>query len=132
MFTNLNLTDMEVCYKVFRKSVLDRITIKCNRFGFEPEITAKIAKLRPRLRILRSRRRVLRAKLRRRQKDHLEGRGEGDSDDHPFQVFGLAAFPWITRRGIQHIFGTSLNAKYTPQFDARSATSPGRPQRFSL
>jgi glycosyltransferase involved in cell wall biosynthesis len=51
MFTNLNLTDMEVCYKVFRKSVLDRINIKCNRFGFEPEITAKIARLRPRLRI---------------------------------------------------------------------------------
>ena len=51
MFTNLNLTDMEVCYKVFRKSVLDRIQIKCNRFGFEPEITAKVAKLRPRIRI---------------------------------------------------------------------------------
>jgi glycosyltransferase involved in cell wall biosynthesis len=51
MFTNLNLTDMEVCYKVFRKSVLDRIQVKCNRFGFEPEITAKIAKMRPRLRI---------------------------------------------------------------------------------
>ncbi|MCS7033762.1 MAG: glycosyltransferase family 2 protein [Phycisphaerae bacterium] len=51
MFTNLNLTDMEVCYKVFRKSVLDRITLKCNRFGFEPEVTAKIARLRPRLRI---------------------------------------------------------------------------------
>ena len=51
MFTNLNLTDMEVCYKVFRKSVLDRITIRCNRFGFEPEVTAKIARMRPRLRI---------------------------------------------------------------------------------
>ena len=51
MATNLNLTDMEVCYKVFRKSVLDQITIKCNRFGFEPEITAKVAKIRPRLRI---------------------------------------------------------------------------------
>lgn len=51
MFTNLNLTDMEVCYKVFRKSVMDRIEIKCNRFGFEPEVTAKIAKMRPRLRI---------------------------------------------------------------------------------
>ena len=51
MFTNLNLTDMEVCYKVFRREVLDRITIKCDRFGFEPEITAKIAKYRPRLRI---------------------------------------------------------------------------------
>jgi glycosyltransferase involved in cell wall biosynthesis len=51
LFTNLNLTDMEVCYKVFRKSVLDQITLKCNRFGFEPEVTAKIAKIRPRLRI---------------------------------------------------------------------------------
>jgi glycosyltransferase involved in cell wall biosynthesis len=51
MFTNLNLTDMEVCYKVFRKNVLDRIEVKCNRFGFEPEITAKIARMRPRLRI---------------------------------------------------------------------------------
>lgn len=51
MFTNLNLTDMEVGYKVFRKSVLARINLKCNRFGFEPEVTAKIAKQRPRLRI---------------------------------------------------------------------------------
>jgi glycosyltransferase involved in cell wall biosynthesis len=51
MFTNLNLTDMEVCYKVFRREVLQAITIKCDRFGFEPEITAKIAKVKPRLRI---------------------------------------------------------------------------------
>ncbi len=51
MFTNLNLTDMEVCYKVFRKTVLEKIQLKCNRFGFEPEVTAKIAKYRPRLRI---------------------------------------------------------------------------------
>ncbi len=51
MFTNLNLTDMEVCYKAFRKPVLDQIKLVCNRFGFEPEITAKIAKIRPRLRI---------------------------------------------------------------------------------
>ncbi len=45
MATNLNLTDMETCYKVFRRGVLDRITIEENRFGFEPEITAKVAKL---------------------------------------------------------------------------------------
>lgn len=51
MFSNLNLTDMEVCYKVFRKSVLDQITLQSNRFGFEPEVTAKISKIRPRLRI---------------------------------------------------------------------------------
>ncbi|MFN4243937.1 MAG: glycosyltransferase family 2 protein [Tepidisphaerales bacterium] len=50
-FTNLNLTDMEVCYKVFRTDVLRQIDLVCDRFGFEPEVTAKIAKIRPRLRI---------------------------------------------------------------------------------
>src|SRR5690242_6961407 len=44
IFTNLKLSDMETCYKVFRKEVLKGIEIKSNRFGFEPEITAKIAK----------------------------------------------------------------------------------------
>jgi len=44
MFTNLNLSDMETGYKVFRRSVLDSITLKCNRFGFEPEFTSKIAR----------------------------------------------------------------------------------------
>ncbi|MGP0566847.1 MULTISPECIES: glycosyltransferase family 2 protein [unclassified Nitrospina] len=44
MFTNLNLTDMETCYKVFTKKVLDSITLKCDRFGFEPEFTSKIAR----------------------------------------------------------------------------------------
>jgi glycosyltransferase involved in cell wall biosynthesis len=51
MFTNLNLTDMETCYKVFRKEVLEQIIIEEDRFGFEPEITAKIANIRPRIRI---------------------------------------------------------------------------------
>lgn len=45
MLTNLNLSDMETCYKVFRRDVLQRVSIEENRFGFEPEITAKIAKL---------------------------------------------------------------------------------------
>ena len=45
MFTGINLTDMETCYKVFRREVLQKITIEENRFGFEPEITAKVAKL---------------------------------------------------------------------------------------
>src|SRR5215467_3889570 len=44
IFTNLKLTDMETCYKVFRREVLQGIRLKSNRFGFEPEITAKIAK----------------------------------------------------------------------------------------
>lgn len=45
VLTNLNLSDMETCYKVFRREILEKITIEENRFGFEPEITAKIAKL---------------------------------------------------------------------------------------
>jgi glycosyltransferase involved in cell wall biosynthesis len=44
MLTNLNLTDMETCYKVFRSEVLQNLNIKSNRFGFEPEFTAKVAK----------------------------------------------------------------------------------------
>lgn len=46
MFTNLNLTDMEVCYKVFRREVIQGITLRSNRFGFEPEVTAKVARFR--------------------------------------------------------------------------------------
>lgn len=49
MATNLNLTDMETCYKLFRKEVLDKIKIEENRFGFEPEITAKVSKLNVRI-----------------------------------------------------------------------------------
>ena len=50
MFNNLNLTDMETCYKVFRSEIIKSISIKENRFGFEPEITAKIARI-PKIRI---------------------------------------------------------------------------------
>ncbi|HEX9190820.1 MAG TPA: glycosyltransferase family 2 protein [Candidatus Deferrimicrobiaceae bacterium] len=49
MFTNLNLTDMETCYKVFRGDILRGIRIEEDRFGFEPEVTAKIARLRCRI-----------------------------------------------------------------------------------
>ena len=45
MFTNLNLTDMETCYKLFKTSIIQQIQLKENRFGFEPEVTAKIAKV---------------------------------------------------------------------------------------
>lgn len=46
MFTNLNLTDMETCYKLFRTEIIQRIKLKENRFGFEPEVTVKISKLK--------------------------------------------------------------------------------------
>jgi glycosyltransferase involved in cell wall biosynthesis len=45
MLTNINLTDMETCYKAFRREIIQAITIEENRFGFEPEITAKISKM---------------------------------------------------------------------------------------
>jgi glycosyltransferase involved in cell wall biosynthesis len=49
MTTGLNLTDMETCYKVFRRDVIQKIQIEENRFGFEPEITAKVARLKVRI-----------------------------------------------------------------------------------
>ena len=49
MMTDLNLTDMETCYKVFRADVLQKIDLRENRFGFEPEFTAKIARARCRI-----------------------------------------------------------------------------------
>jgi hypothetical protein len=51
VFTDLNLTDMETCYKVFRREILAQVDIAENRFGFEPEITAKIARLPARPRV---------------------------------------------------------------------------------
>ncbi len=49
IFTNLNLTDMETCYKVFRRELIQSLTIEENSFGIEPEITAKIAHMKPRI-----------------------------------------------------------------------------------
>ncbi len=49
VLTNLNLSDMEVCYKVFKKEVLDKIELKENSFGFEPEFTIKVARLKLRI-----------------------------------------------------------------------------------
>lgn len=50
MFTNLNLTDMETCYKLFRTNLIQQLSLRENRFGFEPEVTAKIARI-PKIRI---------------------------------------------------------------------------------
>jgi len=49
MFTNMNLTDMETCYKAFRREIIQQIRIEEDRFGFEPEITAKVARSRARI-----------------------------------------------------------------------------------
>ena len=45
MFTDLNLTDMETCYKLFRRDLVQSLSLKEKRFGFEPEVTAKIARI---------------------------------------------------------------------------------------
>jgi hypothetical protein len=46
MFTNLNLTDMETCYKMMRREIIQSIPLRENRFGFEPEITAKLSRIK--------------------------------------------------------------------------------------
>ena len=82
-FTDLNLTDMESCYKAFRRDVIQAIEIEEDRFGFEPEITAKVAARG--LRGLRGRHLLCRADLRRGQEDRLARRRA--SADLRLQVF---------------------------------------------
>ena len=85
MFTNLNLTDMEVCYKVFRREIIQGIKLKSDRFGFEPEVTAKVARFKipgengqPRaLPDLRDPGLLSRPDLSRRQEDRPQGRLPG-------------------------------------------------------
>ncbi len=81
MFTNLNLTDMETCYKVFRSEVLKGFTLRCNRFGFEPELTAKVA---------RRKWRVYEVPISYHGRDYEEGKKIGWKD-------AVAAFYWIVR-----------------------------------
>ena len=81
MFTDLNLTDMETCYKVFRREVIQSIRIEEDRFGFEPEITAKIAK--GNWRVYEVGHLVQRSHLRRGQEDRLARRRSGALLHHP-------------------------------------------------
>ena len=84
MFTNLNLTDMETCYKVFRSDILKTIPLRANRFGFEPEITAKVA---------RRRCRVYEIPISYSGRDYTEGKKIGWKD-------AVAAFYFIVRFAI--------------------------------
>jgi glycosyltransferase involved in cell wall biosynthesis len=79
MFTNINLTDMETCYKAFRAALLPQFTIESNRFGIEPEITAKFARLRCR---------IYEVPISYSGRDYTEGKKIGWKD-------GLAAIYWI-------------------------------------
>jgi glycosyltransferase involved in cell wall biosynthesis len=81
ILSNLNLTDMETCYKVFRKEILDKITIKSKRFGIEPEITLKLA---------RQKCRIYEVPISYAGRDYTEGKKIGWKD-------GLAAFYHLIR-----------------------------------
>ena len=81
IFTNLNLTDMETCYKAFRAEVIKKIRLKSNRFGFEPEVTAKVAKMHCR---------VYEVPISYHGRDYTEGKKIGWKD-------AFAAFWWILR-----------------------------------
>ncbi len=84
MFTNLNLTDMETCYKVFRREIADRLDLKSRGFAVEPEITAKVAKLRAR---------VYEVPIRYAGRDYAEGKKIGPKD-------GVIAIYAIVRWGL--------------------------------
>ena len=79
MFTNINLTDMETCYKAFKASLLQQFTIESDRFGIEPEITAKLARLKCR---------IYEVPISYSGRDYTEGKKIGWKD-------GLAAIYWI-------------------------------------
>ena len=81
MLTNLNLSDMETGYKAFRSEILKRIKIESNRFGFEPEITAKVAKMGCR---------IFEVPISYYGRDYSEGKKIGWRD-------GIAAFYWIIK-----------------------------------
>ena len=81
MMTNLNLTDMETCYKAFTKKVLDSLTLRCDRFGFEPEFTSKVAKKKFR---------IYEVPISYSGRDYAEGKKIGWKD-------GVAAFWFILR-----------------------------------
>jgi len=81
MFTNLNLTDMETCYKVFKTSILKELSIESNRFGVEPEITTKLAKLKCR---------IYEVDISYSGRDYGEGKKINWKD-------GIAAFYWIVK-----------------------------------
>jgi glycosyltransferase involved in cell wall biosynthesis len=79
MFTNLNLTDMETCYKAFKASLLKQFSIESNRFGIEPELTAKLARLKCR---------IYEVPISYSGRDYSEGKKIGWKD-------GFAAIYWI-------------------------------------
>ncbi|WP_428566203.1 MAG: glycosyltransferase family 2 protein [Solidesulfovibrio sp. DCME] len=86
MFNDINLSDMEVCYKVFRRDILRKIRIQSDRFGVEPELTAKVARLRAR---------IYEVPVSYHGRTYEEGKKIGWRD-------GLAAFWWIARFGLFH------------------------------
>ena len=129
MFTNLNLTDMETCYKAFRREIIQRIDIKEDRFGFEPEVTAKVAKSGCRIYEVGSRTRVGRTRRARRSGGKTASGRCGAFFGITFFLishqssvighqFALAAFGW--HGSFLALFGSSLRSIGRPVVHSRA------------
>ena len=128
-FTNLNLTDMETCYKVFRRELIQSIEIEESRFGFEPEITAKVARIR--LPHLRGRHLVLRPHLRGRQEDRLARRRPRDLVHPQVQPRARLSARGALQRATSSlgcrligVAGTPTTATARPTSDSTTAFAP--------
>jgi len=108
MITNMNLTDMETCYKVFRAEVVRAIRIQEDRFGFEPEITAKVARLRCR---------IYEVGIAYDGRSYSEGKKIGWKD-------AVWAVFCLVRYGIFHRAPRSIDEIYA---DAEARKTPGQP-----
>ncbi len=98
MFTNLNLTDMETCYKVFRRDALTGIEISQDRFGFEPEITAKVA---------RKKARIYEVPISYYGRTHEEGKKIGWKDGIK-AIYCIIRYNFFAARTVFYIFGITL------------------------
>ena len=124
MFTDLNLTDMETCYKVMTREVVDRLDLRSQRFGIEPEITCKVARLRRA--DLRSPDLVQRPHVRGRQEDRLEGRVPGRVDDPALRAMGGAERR--RRRGDASADGAPRDVQPVAARSVRPVSWPAHPR----
>ena len=121
MFCNLNVTDMETCYKVFRTDLLKSIPIRSNRFGFEPEITMKVSKRKLR---------VYEVPISYHGRTYEEGKKIGWKDG--VKAVGVVLYFWLIDDLYVPSYGRGLlnsltgTPQYTELADARAAPAPGR------
>ena len=108
MFSNLNVTDMETCYKVFRTDLLKSIPIRSNRFGFEPEITMKCSKRKLR---------VYEVPISYHGRTYEEGKKIGWKDG--VKALGVILYFWL----IDDLYAANLRPRTAEQPDRNAAIS---------